>query len=112
MSKVSVLLEDEREKGFVATVLGLPECKARGINRQEALENVRKVLSEHLQGSEIVEIDIEPEHPLLKRAGIFQDDPQFNDMLAFIEAERRELNAQLEAEYDKLGQTESSNPAA
>ncbi|BAZ17819.1 hypothetical protein NIES4071_96990 [Calothrix sp. NIES-4071] len=90
MSKVSVLLEDGHGEGFLATVLGLPECKARGVSRQEALDNVRKVLLEHLQGSEIVEIDIESEHPLLKRAGIFQDDPQFQDMLAFIEADRRD----------------------
>lgn len=105
MTKVSIVLEDKQGEGFLATVLGLPECKARGVSRQEALDNVRKVLFEHLQGSEIVEIDIDFEHPLVKRAGIFQDDPQFNDMLAFIEADRRELNAKLEAE-----ETES-NPA-
>lgn len=71
---------------------------------------MRKILFEHLQRSEIVQIDIESEHPLLERAGIFQDDPQFNDMLAFIEADRRELDAKLEAEYRQTKETES-NPA-
>jgi predicted RNase H-like HicB family nuclease len=97
MTKVSIVLEDKQEEGFLATVLGLPDCKAQGNSRQEALDNVQKVLFDHLQGSEIVEIDIE--HSLLKRAGIFQDDPQFNDMLEFIEADRRKLDAELEAEY-------------
>lgn len=112
MTKVSIVLEDKQGEGFLATVLGLPECKARGVSRQEALDNVQKVLFDHLQGSEIVEIDIDTEHPLLKRAGIFQDDPQFNDMLAFIEADRRELDMQLEEEYRQLEEKESSNPAA
>lgn len=111
MSKVSVLVENEQEKGFLATVLGLPECKARGISRQEALDNVQKLLLNHLQGSEIVELDVDTEHPLLKRSGIFQDDPQFNDMLAFIEADRRELDAQQEAEYRKLEETQNNSIA-
>ncbi|BDA74908.1 hypothetical protein CAL7716_090740 [Calothrix sp. PCC 7716] len=105
MTKVSIVLEDKQGEGFLATVLGLPECKAQGVNRQEALDNIQKVLFDHLQGSEIIEINIDTEHPLLKLAGIFQDDPQFNDMLAFIEADRRELDAKLQAEGTE------SNPA-
>jgi hypothetical protein len=31
------------------------------------------------------------EHPWLKIAGKYKDDPQFDEMLAHIEAERREL---------------------
>jgi hypothetical protein len=36
------------------------------------------------------------ENPWLKLAGKYKDDPQFDEMLAYIEAERQELDAQEE----------------
>ncbi len=42
------------------------------------------------------ELDVQ-ENPWLKLAGKYQDDPQFDDMLAYIEADRQELNDQEEA---------------
>jgi hypothetical protein len=35
----------------------------------------------------------------MKFAGKYKDDPQFDDMLADIEAYRRELDAEMEASY-------------
>ncbi|MBC6476885.1 MAG: hypothetical protein GDA56_02900 [Hormoscilla sp. GM7CHS1pb] len=43
-----------------------------------------------------------PDNPWIQNAGIFKDDPQFDDMLADIEAYRRELDAEMEAYYDSL----------
>ena len=43
-----------------------------------------------------------PDNPWIQNAGIFKDDPQFDDMLAYIEAYRRELDAEMEAYYDSL----------
>lgn len=42
------------------------------------------------------------EHPWMKFAGMFKDDPQFDEMLAYIEADRRELDAQMEEYYRQL----------
>ncbi|WP_375510820.1 hypothetical protein [uncultured Nostoc sp.] len=42
------------------------------------------------------------EHPWMKFAGGFKDDPQFDEMLAYIEADRRELDAQMEEYYRQL----------
>ncbi|GAA6616511.1 hypothetical protein [Scytonema sp. NUACC26] len=36
------------------------------------------------------------EHPWMKFTGKYKDDPQFDDMLADIEAYRRELDAEME----------------
>ena len=44
-----------------------------------------------------LEIDLsDAEHPWLKFADKYKDDPQFDEMLAFIEANRRELDAEKE----------------
>lgn len=43
-----------------------------------------------------------PDNPWIQNAGIFKDDPLFDDMLAYIEAYRRELNAEMQADYDSL----------
>ncbi|NEO71629.1 hypothetical protein [Moorena sp. SIO3H5] len=40
---------------------------------------------------------INQENPWIKLAGKYQDDPQFEEMLAYIEADRQELNDQEEA---------------
>ncbi|WP_287359911.1 hypothetical protein [Moorena sp. SIO3B2] len=39
---------------------------------------------------------VNQENPWLKIAGKYQDDPQFDEMLAYIEANRQELNDQEE----------------
>ncbi|NER48214.1 MAG: hypothetical protein F6J92_16240 [Symploca sp. SIO1A3] len=40
---------------------------------------------------------LEQENSWLKLAGKYQDDPHFDEMLAYIESERQEMNAQEEA---------------
>ncbi|WP_302883463.1 hypothetical protein [Kovacikia minuta] len=42
-------------------------------------------------------------------AGLFQDDPQWDDFQAAIASYRREVDAELDAEYRQLDQ---GNPAA
>jgi len=43
-----------------------------------------------------------PDNPWIQDIGIFKDDPQFDDMLAYIEAYNRELDAEMEAYYNSL----------
>ena len=43
-----------------------------------------------------------PDNPWIQNAGIFKDDPLFDEMLAYIEAYRRELDAEMQAYYDSL----------
>jgi hypothetical protein len=60
--------------------------------RQLPLEEKKAVL-EALK-NELAQV----EHPWLKIAGKYKDDPQFDEMLAYIEAERRDLDAAEEKE--------------
>jgi hypothetical protein len=97
-----VLIKPETESSVSATVLGLPEYRATGSDRTSALAALQKLLTETLSQAEIVSIDIavsQPENPWLKMAGRFKDDPHFDEMLADIEAYRRDLDAEMEHHF-------------
>ncbi|MBN3940258.1 MAG: hypothetical protein V7L21_12930 [Nostoc sp.] len=98
-----VLIENQQDGEVSATVLGLPDFQGSGVTKEEALEKLIQLLQE--RKPEIVTLEIEPtqtEHPWMKFAGMFKDDPQFDEMLAYIEADRRELDAQMEEYYRQL----------
>jgi predicted RNase H-like HicB family nuclease len=94
-----VFIQQAADHSYRATPLMFPDCTAIGKTRDEALANLRSALSVRLSQGEIVTLEIgEPEHPWMKGAGIFKDDPTFEDLLAEIEAYRREVDA---AESDR-----------
>ncbi|MBX9255504.1 type II toxin-antitoxin system HicB family antitoxin [Desmonostoc muscorum CCALA 125] len=97
----SVLVE-AKEGGYQATVWGLPDCQVFSATREEALNNLHELVNTRFQNVEIVNQEIQAlksEHPWMKFAGKYKDDPQFDDMLADIEAYRRELDAEMEEYY-------------
>ncbi|MEB3179078.1 MAG: type II toxin-antitoxin system HicB family antitoxin [Nostocaceae cyanobacterium] len=99
------VLIQELEDGYKATVLGLPNCESIAETREAALTNLQQVLTEFLAKADIVSLEIElpkREHPWMKFAGIFKDDPLFNDMLEDIAAYRRERDAEMEEYYRQL----------
>ncbi|HAG82673.1 MAG TPA: HicB family protein [Cyanobacteria bacterium UBA12227] len=100
-----VLIENKVEGGVSATVLGWQDCQARGSTKAEALEQLRKLLTARLQNTEIVSLEIDlpkPEHPWMKFAGMFKDDPDFEDVLADIAAYRQELDQEQGDYYRQL----------
>jgi predicted RNase H-like HicB family nuclease len=81
------------ENGFRATPLLFPDCVAIGKTRDEALARLKEVLNERLSQGEIVTVEVgEPRHPWLKGAGMFKDDPNYDEFLAAIDAYRREVD--------------------
>ncbi len=100
----SILIE-AKEGGYQATVWGLPDCQVFATTKQEAIDNLHELMENRLKNVEIVTQEIESpttEHPWMKFAGKYKDDPQFDDMLADIEAYRRELDAEMEEYYRQL----------
>ena len=100
----SILIE-AKENGYQATVWGLPDCQVFATTKEEAINNLHELMENRLKNVEIVTQEIESpttEHPWMKFAGMFKDDPQFDDMLADIEAYRRELDAEMEEYYRQL----------
>ena len=91
-----VQVENGRRGSYTATVLGWPDCTAQGATREEALTRLRQTLTRRLAQAEIVSMELEhppPGHSWLKFAGMFKDNPLFDDVLAEVEAYRRELDA-------------------
>ncbi|MGV0107966.1 HicB-like antitoxin of toxin-antitoxin system domain-containing protein [Nostoc sp. DSM 114160] len=91
-----VLIENQQDGKVKATLLGLPDCQGLGNTETEAIEKVSQSLQTRLQTAKIVTLEIEApkvENPWLKIAGKYKDDPQFEEMLEYIEEYRRELDA-------------------
>jgi predicted RNase H-like HicB family nuclease len=88
-----VFLQQTEDDGYKATPFVFPDCVAVGKTRDEALTNLKVALNARLSQGEIVTVEVgEPEHPWLKGAGLFKDDPTYDDFLAEIEAYRREVD--------------------
>jgi predicted RNase H-like HicB family nuclease len=91
----SILIETPKTGGYRATAVGLPNCRAKGATREIALQNVRELLTTRLSQSEIVTLTIDSpqtEHPWMQFAGMFQNDPQFEEMQADIQVYRQEID--------------------
>jgi predicted RNase H-like HicB family nuclease len=82
-----------------AVVPLLPSCLAQGQTREEVLHNVKVAIEEALAHMEITTVDVSlpthqaPANRWLETAGMFQDDPLFDEMLAGVAASRRAFDA-------------------
>jgi predicted RNase H-like HicB family nuclease len=106
----SVLVE-QKEDGYQATVWGQPDLVVFAPTREEALKNLNELVDTRLQNVEIVTGVIEApksEHPWMKFAGMFKDDPMFDEVLAHIEEYRRELDAETEEYYRQIDAKEEA----
>jgi len=88
----------QRDGEYWAVVPLLPSCAAQGRTREEVLHNVRVAIEEALADMEITTVEVSipsrsaPSNPWLETAGMFQDDPLFDEMLAEVAAYRRALD--------------------
>ena len=79
----------------MATVLGWPDLLVKGKTEEETLDNVRQIVTNRLQQAKFVTLDIQTDEtndPWMKFAGIWENDPTFDDFQAEITAYRRELD--------------------
>ncbi len=95
-----VLSEKDTEGLWKANILGWSDCEARGSTREEALSNLRQVLAARLEKAEIVPLELpltNTENPWVKFAGMFKDDPLFDEFVEDMAAYRREIDAEVAA---------------
>lgn len=95
MDNWNILLENDEDGSTVATVLEVPELKTIDETKQGAIKKVRQLLQNRLAKAEIIQISVSREstseqNPLMKFAGIFEDDSDFEDIIAEIQAERED----------------------
>jgi hypothetical protein len=67
---------------------------AEGATREEALANLKEKLSARLKnGTAVVPLEVPTEeHPLAEFAGMFKDDPYFDEVLEIMAANRRKMD--------------------
>ncbi|GAB4456632.1 MAG: hypothetical protein Fur0044_50430 [Anaerolineae bacterium] len=88
-----VLLTKKDEK-FIARVREWPEIVVEGETEEEALVKAQADLKSLLVGGRIVQLDLEvkpDEHPWLKFAGMFANDPDWDNFQAAIQRYREEI---------------------
>ncbi len=67
---------------------------AAGASRDEAVAKLKEQLQTRLSnGAELVTVDLEPQNnPWLKRAGMFKDDPYFQEVIEIMKENRRKMD--------------------
>jgi hypothetical protein len=101
---VNVIVKQEANGRTVAIVPGWPELQVEASDRATALAQLQQRLETHLADAEIVSLavklpSLERKNPWLAMAGVFKDDPQFEQMLEAIENYRHELDKTTEDDF-------------
>jgi predicted RNase H-like HicB family nuclease len=97
-----IFVQNPAAQRFTASVVGIPACVAEGPTKEEALASVRLALAEQLAQGEFVTLDlvnaapveggIIPNHPWMKYAGMWADDPQIDEFVEAMKQFREEEN--------------------
>lgn len=93
-----VLVQNPSEQHFIASVVGLSNVVAEGKTEEEVIAKVKIALESQLALAKFVTIEIEssvvPQQTTtqMKYAGIFADDPTFDDWMEKMAAIRQQEN--------------------
>src|SRR3989440_1515811 len=92
--QIPVLVERVKGNGYRARGKDPFAVSARGATREEALEKLRAKIQTRLKdGTEIVGLEVGPQtHPLAEFAGMFKDDPDFDDVLKIMADNRKRMD--------------------
>jgi predicted RNase H-like HicB family nuclease len=100
LPNLHILLERNSQGNAIASVLELPTCYAEAPTRELALEELKKQVVARLEKAEILSLELQPttpqqpDNPWMKFAGVFKDDPSFDEFQQSIQDYRREVDAQ------------------
>ena len=102
-TQYQVLVRNGSSDLFVASVLGMSDCVGEGRTREEAIAKAKAALVDRLARGEIVTIDVENNDMVSasnvwhEQAGRFHDDPTFDEFVAEVQSERRDLDSEKSA---------------
>lgn len=94
MNNWNILLESQDDGFTLATVLEVPSLQTTDKTRQGAIAKVQQLLQKRLAKAEIIQIPSPKklsnhENSVMKFAGIFENDPDFQEIMSEIRAERK-----------------------
>ncbi len=103
-----VFIQNQAERQFMASIVGMPAITGEGTTEEEALAKASAALQAQLATGKLVTIQVgtpnqpnesvNQDDPWLKHQGLFADDPTFEDFLLEVAAYRQQLDAEAEAE--------------
>ncbi len=98
--RVLVQLTQDREAGYVARVVGIPDLHASAPNRAEAIEQVRALLAERFSSGELIALPIA--QPASRHVpGWAKDDPLEQEFITELARRRQEDLEQTLREYEE-----------
>lgn len=104
-STYHIIIKNESDRTVSAALLGWSECKAFGETRSQALQKLHDLVNSQLAEAEILSVKLtssRSNNPWVRLAGKYENDPQYDEVLAHIEEYRRQLDAETEAYYSQI----------
>ncbi|WP_034937289.1 hypothetical protein [Gloeocapsa sp. PCC 73106] len=89
--KVTLLVETLPSGKVAASIFEFPSCRVEAETRETALSQIRAIFLERLQHIEAISWIVPvpaSKPPWMKFAGVFKDDPDFQEIMEVIRAER------------------------
>lgn len=98
-----VVLTKQADNGYIARPVLWPDSVVYGATEQEALGRIRVLIRDLLNRTQFVQVEVEvPEHhianPWLAKAGMFVDDPTWDDFLKAMADYRQQLDEEQASE--------------
>jgi hypothetical protein len=100
-----VILQKQVSDGFIARPVLWPDSVVHGATEEEALRRVRTLIRELLSQSRFVKVKVDVDtlagqiaNPWVAKAGMFVDDPTWDDFLQAMADYRHQLDEQQEAD--------------
>lgn len=92
--RIAVLVERVKGNGYRARGKDPFAVSARGATREEAVSRLRDKIRKRLQnGTELVALEIgQQPHPLAEFAGMYKNDPDFEDVLKIMAENRKKMD--------------------
>jgi predicted RNase H-like HicB family nuclease len=92
-----VFVQSPSQNNFVASVVGMPNLTVEGRTEEEAILKVKSALATQLARGKFVTIEMNLENqpattPQMRYAGIFTNDPTFDDFMEKLAVIREESN--------------------
>jgi predicted RNase H-like HicB family nuclease len=92
-----VFVQNQSQENFVASVVGMPNLSIEGKTEEEAIFKIKSALEAQLATGKFINIEINTKTPSqslpeMKYAGIFANDPSFDDLIERLAAIRQESN--------------------
>lgn len=98
--ELAVLIEPLATGGYRATSPPPLACSAEGATAEEAFAKLQQLVEGRLAvGAKVVPMTVRSDvHPIAKSAGVFKDNPLFDEWQAAIAEYRRQRDAELDEE--------------